>query len=67
MDMSNNNSSAVLLEKMARCITHIKEELRSDRPAEVQIADVNTWCWCMIELAYRVQAAVNDELGDLEE
>ena len=67
MDMRNNNSSAVLLEKMAQCVVQIKKELRSDRPAEVQIADVNTWCWCIVELAHRVQAAVSNELGDLEE
>ena len=44
------------------CIESINKILRNpNRTAEVQIADVEAFCWAMVELAFKIQWAVRLE------
>ena len=66
-DMMKNGSSAVLIEKMKLCVAHLENGLKDPATkADVQIDDASTWCWCIVELAFRVQNIVREELSDIE-
>ena len=59
--------SKTLLRKMLAVIDTMENVLRDDGlTAETQIADVQSGCWAMIELTFRLQQSVFDELSDLE-
>jgi hypothetical protein len=59
--------SKTILEKMADMHSCMQTILRDPRlSARVQIADINTLCWAMVELTHKLQAAVNGELGNTE-
>jgi hypothetical protein len=34
--------------------------------AEVQISDINEFCWAAVQLAFLIKLAINDELSDME-
>jgi hypothetical protein len=48
--------SRELLDKMRRSVESMEEILRVDKlSAETQIADTATFCWAVVELAFRLQ------------
>ena len=60
-------SSKELLGRMRDGLEAIEKVLRDDNlRAKTQIADVNMLCWAIVELAFRLQQSIGDELRDLE-
>jgi len=60
-------SSKELFEKMQTVMDMTQQILRNPKlTAEVQIADINTLCWGLVDLAMRFRQAVDEELGDTE-
>jgi hypothetical protein len=62
----SKHSTKELIGKMRDCVEQIEKGLRSNLSAEVQISDVNTWCWAMVQLCQILQDQVRDELSDIE-
>jgi hypothetical protein len=61
------NSSQVLLDKIHRCLTSINAVLKDNSlTAEVQISDINTFSWGLIELVLKFNQAIAAELSDVE-
>ena len=60
-----NASSKEVLTKMQDCITHIDRLLRERHQSpEMQIADVESYCWAMVELACELKDRIyEEELG----
>jgi len=60
--------SIELIGKMRQTVEIMEQILRDDRrKPQTQIADINTWCWAMVDLAVHLQQSVGDELHGLED
>ena len=56
-----------LLTKMRRAIDSAENVLRdSTLSSEVQISDVGTICWGMVELCFLLQKTVDNDLSNLD-
>lgn len=60
-------SSVILIAKMRGTIEMIERVLHDPKlKADVQIDDVKTICWAMIQLTFELQRAIGEELYDLD-
>lgn len=61
------HGSKALIDKIEKSIPLLREILRDPKlSAETQIADIDFACWALVELAFKLQQAVRNELGDIE-
>ena len=59
--------SKTLIDKMDTAIAGMREILNNRHlTAEVQVADINLYCWLVVQLALELQRSVADELRGLE-
>jgi hypothetical protein len=60
-------SSKVLFGKIHGCLANMDAVLKDNsQTAEVQISDINTFSWGLIELVFKFNQAIEAELSDVE-
>ena len=62
-----SHPSKALIDRLRLVPDMIEGILRTNAPAQNQIADVAFVCWAVVDLAVKIQQAVADELGDIDD